>query len=234
MTILEHPILAGTMKQVTASELAGPCPFCGGTDRFRFWPAEGATGRWMCRGCGRQGDGIQFLRDMEGLSYPDACKRLGTTPKVTETPRARKPIIWEPKSSVLPGEAWIARAGQFVERCAATLAAGGPGMEYARGRGLTAKTCAALRIGWNPSNLYEDRAVWGLPDEINPKTGKPRRVWLPSGLVIPTLRDGRVVAIKIRRAEWTPEDQLPKYTAASGGGKLPMVLARARASPALS
>ncbi|EFL51835.1 P4 alpha zinc-binding domain protein [Solidesulfovibrio fructosivorans JJ]] len=234
MTILEHPVLAGAMKYVSATsggEYAGPCPWCSGTDRFRLWPAEGATGRWMCRGCGRQGDGIQFLRDMEGLSYPDACKRLGTTPKAAGTTHTLKPAPWEPKPAVLPGEAWIARAGQFIDRCAAALAAGGPGMEYARGRGLTARTCAALRIGWNPSDLYEDRAAWGLPEEINPRTGKPRRVWLPSGLVIPTLREGQVVAIKIRRSKWTPEDQLPKYAAASGGGKLPMVLAPGEGKP---
>lgn len=234
MNLLDHPILAGTMKPVTASEFAGPCPFCGGADRFRLWPAEGATGRWMCRGCGRQGDGIQFLRDVEDLSYVEACKRLGTTPKAGGTGQVRRPAAWEPKPSTLPGETWIARAGQFVDRCAATLASGGPGMEYARGRGLTARTCSALRIGWNPSDLYQDRAAWGLPPEMNPKTGKPRRVWLPSGLVIPTLRDGRVVAIKIRRSAWTPEDELPKYCAVSGSGKLPMVLAPGQGKPCVA
>lgn len=237
MNLLDISPLAGTMKYVSATsggEHAGPCPWCGGEDRFRVWPdhpSSATGGRFLCRGCGRQGDGIQFLRDMEGLSYPDACKRLGATPKETGVSGARIKTPWEPKPAALPGEAWIVRAGQFVARCAATLAASGPGMEYARGRGLTAKTCAALRIGWNPSDLYEDRAVWGLPEEINPKTGKPRRIWLPSGLVIPTLRDGRVVAIKIRRSAWTPEDPFPKYVAVSGGGKLPMVLAPGEGKP---
>ncbi|MFU2210796.1 primase-helicase zinc-binding domain-containing protein [Solidesulfovibrio sp. C21] len=218
----------------SGGEWAGPCPWCAGTDRFRVWPdhPSGATGgRFLCRGCGRQGDGIQFLRDMDGLSYPEACKRMGTTPKATGTTRTLKPASWEPKAATLPVEAWVARAGQFVNRCAAALAAGGPGLEYARSRGLTAKTCAALRIGWNPSDLYEDRAAWGLPEEINLKTGKPRRVWLSAGLVIPTLRGGQVVAIKIRRSAWTPEDQFPKYAAVSGGGKLPMVLAPDKGKP---
>ena len=187
---------------------------------------EARTQANMCRGCGRQGDGIQFVRDMDGLSYIEACKRLGTTPRANGGPLAHKPAIWEPKPSVLPGEAWIARAGQFVDLCAAALATGGPGLDYAQSRGLTLKTCAALKIGWNPSDRFEDRAAWGMPEEINPRTGKPRKVWLPAGLVIPTLRDGQVVAIKIRRAAWTPEDELPKYAAVSGGGKLPMVFSR--------
>ena len=29
-------------------EYAGPCPFCGGRDRFRVQPRRG---RWWCRGC---------------------------------------------------------------------------------------------------------------------------------------------------------------------------------------
>lgn len=235
MTIMG--LLPAGLKYVSGTsggENAGPCPWCGGEDRFRVWPdhPSGATGgRFLCRGCGRQGDGIAFLMEREGLSYPDACKRLGATPKATGAVRTRKPDTWEPKPAVLPGDVWTTRAGQFVDRCAAALAAGGSGMDYARGRGLTAKTCATLRIGWNPSDLYENRAAWGLPPEMNPRTGKGRRVWLPSGLVIPTLCDGQVAAIKIRRSAWTPEDQLPKYAAVSSGGKLPMVLAPGKGKP---
>jgi hypothetical protein len=169
--------------------------------------------------------------ELEGVGYVEACKRLGTTPKSTGTPHARKPAVWEPKPSALPGDAWTSAAGRFVDNCAAALSAGGPGLDYARGRGLTAKTCAALKIGWNAQDAYEDRAAWGLPPETNPKTGKPRRVWLPAGLVIPTLRNGQVVAVKIRRAAWTPEDQLPKYAAVTGSAKAPMVLAHGGGKP---
>jgi hypothetical protein len=237
MKLLDLSPLAGTLKYAAGTsggEYAGPCPWCGGEDRFRAWPdhPSGATGgRFLCRGCGRQGDGIAFLMELEGVGYVEACKRLGTAPKTTGTPHTRKPAVWEPKSSILPGDAWTSAAGRFVDRCAAALAAGGPGLEYARGRGLTAKTCAALRIGWNAQDAYEDRAAWGLPPETNPETGKPRRVWLPSGLVIPTLRNGQVVAVKIRRSAWTPEDELPKYCAVSGGGKLPMVLSPGNGKP---
>jgi hypothetical protein len=235
MTILD--LIPAGLKYVSGSsggEWAGPCPWCGGDDRFRVWPdhPSGAVGgRFLCRGCGRQGDGLAFLMDWEALTYPDACKRLGTTPKAGGTGQARRSAVWEPKPSTLPGDAWIARAGHFMDRYAAALAAGGPGLDYARSRGLTAKTCAALKIGWNPSDSFEDRTAWGLPEEINPRTGKPRRVWLPAGLVIPTLRDGQVVAIKIRRAGWTPDDELPKYAAVSGGGKLPMALAPGKGKP---
>ena len=230
-SLIEHPSLAGALKQVTASEWAGACPFCGGVDRFRALPDEGETGRYFCRGCGRQGDAIQFLRDIEGLSYPEACRRLGATPKSTGTPHTRKPAAWEPKPAVLPGDAWTAAAARFVDYAAGQMAASDAGRAYAASRGLTPATVAALRIGWNPSDLYQDRAAWGLPEEINEKTGRPRRVWLPSGLVLPSRKDGQVVAVKIRRSGWTPEDQLPKYAAVTGSAKSPMILSPGKGKP---
>ena len=190
-------------------------------------------GRYFCRGCQKQGDAIQFLRDIEGLSYPEACRRLGATPKARagQNRNVRACPVWEPKASTSPDDAWTAAAGHFVNRCAAALAAGGPGQEYAAGRGLTDKTCAALKIGWNDRDRYEDRAAWGLPEEINEKTGRPRRVWLPSGLVLPSRKNGQVVAVKIRRSGWTPEDSLPKYCAVSGSAKAPMVLGLGQGKP---
>src|ERR687886_594278 len=46
-------------------EHAGPCPFCGGRDRFRVQPARG---RWWCRGCSdgpRWQDAIGYVRQRE-------------------------------------------------------------------------------------------------------------------------------------------------------------------------
>jgi len=238
MTLLEHPSLAGNLKKTSGTsggEWAGPCPWCGGTDRFRVWPdhPSGATGgRFLCRGCGRQGDGIQFVRDMDGMSYPEACRYFGTTPTARPLrPRQTEPCT--PKPSTLPCKTWTERAGRFVDRCAQALAAGGPGLDYAMSRGLSQGTCRKLRIGWNDRDTYEDRALWDLPPEANPETGKPRKVWLPGGLVLPTTRDGQVVAVKIRRAGWTPEDRLPKYAAVASSAPLPLVLARAVGKPCL-
>jgi DNA primase len=64
------------MANTHGGEYAGACPWCGGADRFRVWPNANKPGYW-CRQCDRQGDAIQFLRDYEGLSYWEACERLG-------------------------------------------------------------------------------------------------------------------------------------------------------------
>ena len=88
MNLLDHPSLAG-LKHVSSTdggEWCGVCPKCGGRDRFHVWPNKGASGKFWCRGCGWSGDGIQFLRDLEGLSYPEACRRLGTAPRTGRRP----------------------------------------------------------------------------------------------------------------------------------------------------
>ena len=53
---------------------------------------------------------------------------------------------------------------------------------------------------------------------MNPETGRFRKVWLPRGLVLPIRRKAGVTALLIRRADWKPKDDLPKYWQAKGSG----------------
>ncbi len=225
---LKH--VAGT----SGGEWAGPCPFCGGRDRFRVWPdhpSGDAGGRFYCRGCGMAGDGITFLRESTGMSYPEACQTLQVAPGPMKRTAPTARPTWTPKSALAPCEAWQEQAARFVAECAATMTPGSDGMAYAESRGLTADTVARLSIGWNPQARFETREAWGLPPESNSK-GNPRKVWLPAGLVIPSRRRAGIVAVKVRRSAWTPEDKLPKYCAvagsvpglALGGAGLPVVV----------
>ena len=54
-------------------ELVGPCPVCGGHDRFAVSIAKQL---WNCRGCGKGGDGIGLIRHVEGCSYREAVALL--------------------------------------------------------------------------------------------------------------------------------------------------------------
>ena len=49
----------------------GPCPVCGGKDRFRFDDKDG-EGTWFCNQC-RAGTGIILLRKLNGWSHKEAC-----------------------------------------------------------------------------------------------------------------------------------------------------------------
>jgi hypothetical protein len=56
-------------------ERCGPCPACGGTDRFSINTAKGV---WNCRGCGRGGrDAISLAVHVHGLGFIEAVERLG-------------------------------------------------------------------------------------------------------------------------------------------------------------
>jgi len=87
LRLAERDISLRKVSTTTGGEYCGPCPDCGGEDRFRVWPE---TGRYWCRGCGRKGDSIQFLRDFHGLSFRDACRVVGREILPRSSPAYRK------------------------------------------------------------------------------------------------------------------------------------------------
>lgn len=92
----------------------GPCPMCGGKDRFRFDNKEG-NGTWFCNGCGA-GDGMQlailFLRE----DFQAVAKRIdgiiGTVKAdapppaklSTEKRRALLRQLWMDSARIVPGD----------------------------------------------------------------------------------------------------------------------------------
>lgn len=52
----------------------GPCPICGGRDRFRFDNKDG-SGSYYCNQCG-PGDGITMLRKLHGWDFATACGEI--------------------------------------------------------------------------------------------------------------------------------------------------------------
>jgi phage/plasmid primase-like uncharacterized protein len=54
-------------------ELVGPCPTCGGHDRFAVSPSKQL---WNCRGCSLGGDAIDLVRHVDGCSYGEAVRAL--------------------------------------------------------------------------------------------------------------------------------------------------------------
>ena len=52
----------------------GPCPMCGGKDRFRFDDKEG-KGTWICNQCGA-GDGFSLIMKILNFDFKEACEEL--------------------------------------------------------------------------------------------------------------------------------------------------------------
>lgn len=61
-------------SSANGGEYAGPCPFCGGTDRFHV---RLDRMRWLCRSCNpRWDDAIAYTRKRHNVSFRRACKIL--------------------------------------------------------------------------------------------------------------------------------------------------------------
>ena len=190
-------------------EYACPCPACGGKDRFRFWPAQGEGGTWYCRQCGKGGDCIQFLRDFEGLSYAEACRRLGRERAPLPTsimPRRERAREWTPTEASLPCSAWREHAAKLLDYAHQRLLGDDVQLMRLAMRGIERVAVERYRLGWLPGEngkdgYHRDRGAWGLPPETNAR-GRKKSLWIPSGLVIPALDDdGAVLRLRIRRDE---------------------------------
>src|SRR5918911_531970 len=120
--------------EVASQEYAGPCPFCGGRDRFRVQPAKG---RWWCRGCSdgsRWQDAIGYVRRREGLGFTEACRRLGASPSGVSMTRPWPPRRWSaaghpsrprpPTAPIVPAPAPLPELAEGLEPSAAWRAAG--------------------------------------------------------------------------------------------------------------
>lgn len=193
--------VAGT----NGGEWAGPCPWCGGTDRFRVWPEprDGKPDYW-CRQCGRKGDAVQYLRDRDGLTFAEAKDRLGLPSERQQRPTTPRPRV-DPEPAP-PGVEWQAAARQVVSACASALWAdgGAVALGYLRGRGLDDDTIWRARLGWNP----ERRDLHGL--------------WVERGITVPWYMDADLWAVNVRcfDAGGNPEKQSGrKYRALAGGLK---------------
>jgi hypothetical protein len=62
-----------TLKRKSATEFAGPCPFCGGTDRFAVKPSENI---WLCRHCtdGKWTDAIDYAMRRGNTTFLDVAR----------------------------------------------------------------------------------------------------------------------------------------------------------------
>lgn len=121
-----------------------PCPFCGGTDRFRFLDKDG-SGSWICnKCCDMPGTGMDFVMQHTGLPFRDAATR------VDEIIRNEKPTFAKPKPEMSDDERRNILRSTWHE--ARPLTADDLVTRYLAARGLEAETselrfAPALRDG---------------------------------------------------------------------------------------
>lgn len=228
-------------KGAGSEEYSSPCPKCQGKDRFTYWSE---TDTFFCRGCSSSGGLVKFFMQIDGLSEQEALreyficrglnddeakkaahnamkKQRGATTKKARPARTR--VEENNPAPVVDLPVWRQKAAALVEWAHQNLLKNQAALTWLSvERGISLETVKRCKLGWNPAALFRSRGEWGLREELS-KNGKPKKVWIAAGLVIPGFNSGGVLSrVKIRQ----PDDQRPpgadawvRYVEVSGSQK---------------
>ncbi|MCG8636263.1 MAG: alpha helicase [Desulfobacterales bacterium] len=232
--VADAGVVVRRVGNTKGGEYAGPCPRCGGTDRFRVWPGDkGGRGSYWCRdtgnGCGAWGDLVQFLVGFRGYEYKDAFQAAGRERPVDYRPAGQQPSgtidrpAFKPRVHEAPVETWRKRAKAFADKSHQELLENKTVLHYLAGRGIDLQAVQGFRLGWfggeNGKNcLFRSRESWGL-STIFKDNGRKRVLWIPRGIVIPCFKGGEIYRLRIRRPKTdlkTKKDS--KYIVIPGSG----------------
>ena len=129
----------------------GVCPFH--DEAEASFTVYGDSERWYCFGCGLGGDVLDFIRRVEGLTLPEAIRRLDggswTVPRAarsqaTVQPRRPKAVAVPPRDPALLTAAARFYAGQLRRSPAAR--------EYLASRGVGLDAALRLGLGYAPGS----------------------------------------------------------------------------------
>lgn len=216
LSVVERYTQVRWKASTQGGEYAGPCPLCGGTDRFIVWPHHpSGRGRFWCRNSScpahKGGDVVDFVRLVASLDFLRALEFLGIAPfshDVIPHYHVHRRILRRmmPHSSPLQQRSEGGRARGKEERPPRPVdlaffareaqyhlwhREGAQAVEWLCRRGLTKDTLREWGVGYNPTSRHQSD------------------VWLPQGIFIPYLDEERVVAIKVRRLPYKKGS--PKY-----------------------
>ena len=133
----------------SGSNLFGLCPFHGEkTASFSVAPDKGM---YYCFGCHKGGGAINFMMELEGLSYPDAVRALAKRAgmQVPEDEKYQSRYRAQERLWALHKEAARFFHGKLF------APEGKAALDYALGRGMTKSTLINFGIGYAPDNWTE-------------------------------------------------------------------------------
>lgn len=142
----------------------GPCPLCGGKDRFRFDDKDG-SGSYICGQCGA-GVGIILLRKQHGWDHATACREVDKiigTEVPRSTPQPSRRYVTDRRRADLDRVLAEARDRSIIER-------------YLRGRGLS--TVPVVLRGHADLPYFDDdgRLIGRYPAMVAPVLGPDGRL----------------------------------------------------------
>lgn len=160
-------------RRASGRELQGPCPGCGGRDRFCIYlDQKNGAGTYHCghgklgNGCHKGGDSVQYMMDFHGLSFAEAAahvgkvleqrppsyKRLVPNPSANTSGKntmAHKIVTWSWRKEVVNTGAWMTAAEKFVDRCHLALMQSEKALHWLQARGVDMGMAAKYQLGLN-------------------------------------------------------------------------------------
>src|SRR3954468_19153186 len=104
----------------------GPCPLCGGRDRYRFDDRDG-TGSYYCNQCGA-GVGVILIRKLRGWDHKTACDEIDKIISIEREPA---------NPAATPGRNGRERRSAAIRRAIADARSPEVAAAYLQRRGLT-------------------------------------------------------------------------------------------------
>lgn len=219
-----------TVLQHRGGELWAACPFHQEStpgNAFSYAPDKDSA---FCNSCGAKGDLISIFEAVSGLdksqAFTEFRARYAPDVKFKQRPMLRTPrqksvqqtLEATSRETHLPPDAWQDKARALVADAHTALLANPAQLEWLARRGISTQSVHRFRLGWIEKDLFRARAAWGLPEELK-ENGKPKKLWIPSGLTIPCLDGETVLRVRIRQPE-----KDPKYYVLPGSAQNPAPL----------
>lgn len=178
--------LCGAVLRRQGAEHVGPCPFCGGRDRFSVNPAKG---KWNCRGAEGGGQAVGLVMHGLGLEFKAACALLtgenppdggridgiGERRRAADAKRAREQAQQEAEAALSRRQ--MQGLARRIWQQAGPIS-GTPAQAYLAGRGH--------RLASWPEDLPENLPE-NLPEDISENLRFHRHLKHPEGRSFPAL-----------------------------------------------
>lgn len=182
-------------------EYSGLCPFH--NEKTPSFTVNEDKGFYHCFGCGAHGDQVEFVKQTEGVSFPEAIERLAGLAGLPMPVMDRRERAKQEKSATLH-EVMEAAAAWYVSQLQSHAGTGARG--YLERRQVTPEAISHFRLGFAPNSrtaLKEAMIARGVTEDllleaglvIKPDDGRPAYDRFRDRLMFPIGdRQGRIIA----------------------------------------
>ena len=191
----------GTSNLIQSAKdaFSGPCPQCGGKDRFVLWTSKD---QFYCRGCEAKGNSVEYLKIFRGLSVAEACKLLNYQAKnstynvAAKEPTQKKALMNTEtkriKVTCIDRNKWAEQAELFLSECQSHIM-DQASVAYLEQRFIDPTIAVKyFGFGFNPKHQKVKCELWGVRNSTKDNFS------IPSGLILPTFQNDKLISLEVK------------------------------------